>query len=110
MTEYLAYVLIGGGSAWGRSEGKEAAIDLAIKSLKDWNTYYDVSDKEVTVRVVEITGYDEVVWEDNEISGKKPGSFLLPRYGCGAKYGASVSSIRQAGSSSGTSACNWRAF
>ena len=74
MTEYLAYVLIGGGSAWGRSEGKEAAIDLAIKSLKDWNTYYDVSDKEVTVRVVEITGYDEVVWEDNEISGKKPGA------------------------------------
>ena len=72
MTEYLAYVLIGGGSAWGRSESKEAAIDLAIKSLKDWNTHYDVSDKEVTVRVVEITGYDEVVWEYDKISGKKP--------------------------------------
>lgn len=74
MTEYLAYILIGGGSAWGRSENKEAAISFAVKSLKDWQTFYKVEDTDVTVRVVEITGYDEVVWEYDKISGKKPGA------------------------------------
>jgi hypothetical protein len=74
MSDYLAYILIGGGSAWGRSESREAAISFAIKSLKDWNTYYDVSDKEVTVCVIDVSGYDEVVWEYNDVSGKKPGA------------------------------------
>lgn len=71
--EYLAWINVGGGSAWGRSGDKSIAIETAVHSLKDWNRYYEVSNKDVTVRVIDITGYDEVIWEHNDIvNGRKP--------------------------------------
>jgi hypothetical protein len=72
MSDYLAYILIGTGSSWGRSENKETAIEFAIRSLKDWNKFYEVSNKEVTVRVIDVDGYDSVNWEYDDVRGRKP--------------------------------------
>jgi len=60
--DYLAIILIGGGSSWGRSPDKETAISNAIKSLKDWNSLFDVSDIEVTINVTDVQGYSQCSW------------------------------------------------
>ena len=74
MKDFLAWINVGVGSSWGRNEDKEEAIASAIRSLRDWETLYIVADKEVTVRVLEVTGYDDVVWDDSSVDGQKHGS------------------------------------
>ena len=58
--EYFAIILIGVGSAWGRSPDKETAIKRAITSLKDWQVYYKLSAVEVLINVIDIGGYLDV--------------------------------------------------
>lgn len=62
ITDYLAIIPIGGGSSWGRSSDKEEAIANAIRSFKDWDCYFKVANIEVTVNVVDVTGYGECHW------------------------------------------------
>jgi len=58
--DYFAIILIGGGSSWGRAPDKETAIKNAVRSLRDWSVYYDVSNIEVTINVIDVTGYASV--------------------------------------------------
>jgi hypothetical protein len=73
MTEYIAFVLIGAGSTWGRSKDKEEAITEALNQLRGWDQYYDVYDKDVRVNIMDATGYDEVSWDDNGMYGTREG-------------------------------------
>lgn len=71
--DYLAIIPIGGGSSWGRAPDKEAAIKRAIKSLKDWNVYFNLSNVEVTVNVIDVHGYSDCSWgayPDGYVHGK----------------------------------------
>lgn len=72
--DYLAIVLIGGGSSWGRSPDKEKAIENCIRSLRDWDRFYKVSDVDVEINVIDVIGYDEVSWSSNRFHAKKEGS------------------------------------
>jgi hypothetical protein len=69
-TDYLAIIPIGGGSSWGRDPDKETAINHAIRNFKDWEVYYDVSNIEVTINVIDVQGYDECAW------GGYPGGYI----------------------------------
>jgi len=68
--DYLAVVLIGGGSSWGRAPDKEAAIQRAMKALKDWTIYFDLSNTEVEINVIDVAGYSDCNW------GGNPGGWL----------------------------------
>lgn len=77
-TDYLAIIPIGGGSSWGRAPDKDAAIENAIKSLRDWEVYYDVSEIDVTINVIDVQGYTTCSWGGdryiigtNEVTGEK---------------------------------------
>lgn len=64
MSDYLAVIMLPGGSSWGRDADKETAIKKAIKRVRDWRDLYQVSDKEVTVNVTDVEGYDDIHWND----------------------------------------------
>jgi hypothetical protein len=74
--DYLAIIPIGTGSSWGRASSKETAIANALRSLKDWDVYFDVSEIEVTVNVIDVQGYSTVTWDSrgghglNETTGE----------------------------------------
>lgn len=67
--DWLAWIEIGAGSTWGRSDTKSHAIIYAVHGLKDWDKLYDVWDKEVTVHVIEVTGYGDVIWDYEGVHG-----------------------------------------
>ena len=68
--DYLAIIPIGGGSSWGRSPDKDAAVQNAIRSLRDWDSLFDVSGIEITVNVVDVQGYSDCSW------GGHPGGYM----------------------------------
>jgi len=62
MADYLAIIPIGGGSSWGRAADKEVAIQNAIKSLKDWDSLFEVANIDITINVVDVDGYNDCDW------------------------------------------------
>jgi hypothetical protein len=73
MSDYLAFINIGAGSSWGRAPDKEEAITLAIKSLRDWERYYEVHDVDVRINVVSVDDYAQVWWDNEGIFGQRKG-------------------------------------
>lgn len=71
--EWLAWIEIGAGSSWSRQFSKEDAIERTLKLLKDWDRLYDVYDQDVVVHVVEVTGYDDLVWGYEGVHGVREG-------------------------------------
>jgi hypothetical protein len=63
--DYLAVILIGGGSSWGRAPDKEEAIKRAMKALKEWTIYFDLSNIEVGINVIDVAGYSDCRWGSN---------------------------------------------
>lgn len=61
-TDWLAVILIGGGSSFGRDPDKERAIDIAIRNYRDWDHLFIVSDRDVTLNVVDVIGYGNLSW------------------------------------------------
>ena len=72
-TEYLAFILIGAGSTWGRDTDKEKAIASALDQLRGWDQYFDVYDREVRVNVIDVTGFDDLIWDYEGVHGAIPG-------------------------------------
>jgi len=62
MSDYLAIILIGGGSSYGRASDKETAIKNAITSLRDWDHLFVVANIETTINVYDVTGYSDCSW------------------------------------------------
>jgi hypothetical protein len=71
--DYLAVILIGTGSSWGRAPVKEEAVQNAIRNYRDWGVYYKVADTDVIVNVVDVGGFDVVSWDDRGVYGKRDG-------------------------------------
>lgn len=61
-SDWLAVILIGGGSSFGRDANREKAIDLAVRHFRDWDHLFAVADREVKVNVVNVTGYSDLTW------------------------------------------------
>lgn len=71
--EWLAWINIGAGCSWARQPSRKVAINSALQLLKDWDRLYDVYDKEVTVHVVEVTGYGDLIWDYEGVHGVREG-------------------------------------
>ena len=67
--DYLAIILIGAGSSHGRGPTKEEAIKRCLVYLRDWEHLYKVDDVTVTINVIDVTGYDKIVWGVTGIVG-----------------------------------------
>lgn len=68
--DYLAVILIGSGSSWGRSPDKEDAIKRALRAYRDWDSLFDIYDKDVLINVVNVAGYSDCRW------GGYPGGWM----------------------------------
>lgn len=73
MSDYIAFILIGAGSTWGRSPDKEEAITEALNQLRGWDQYFDVYDVDTRVNIIDATGFDEVIWDDDGFYGVPKG-------------------------------------
>lgn len=72
--EWLAWVNVGAGCSWSRYPSKRGAIQAAVRMLRDWEKLYDVWDKEVTVHVIEVTGFADLVWDYEGVHGVPEGA------------------------------------
>ncbi len=65
MKDYLAIVLIGGGSSFGRHSDPDEVVSLATEFLvSDWGHLYKLDGVEVKVNLYDVTGNDQVWWDD----------------------------------------------
>lgn len=63
--DFLAIVLIGAGSSYGRASTEDEAVRLATNCLvSDWSHLYNLIGAEVKVNLYEVTGNDQVWWDD----------------------------------------------
>ena len=70
--DYIAIVLLGGGSSWARNSNPEAAISQVTKHLvNDWSRIFNLSGAEVRVNLWDVTGNDSVHWDDEGMHGDK---------------------------------------
>jgi hypothetical protein len=67
--DYLAVIPIGGGCSWGRGSDKVEAVNNAVRQLRDWETLFVVSNIQVSVNVIEVTGYGECNWGYGPVRG-----------------------------------------
>jgi hypothetical protein len=63
--DYLAVILVGGGSAWGRDPDKETAIKTALRIYKkDWGKVFVIKKgDEVVVNVMDVHPHDEITFD-----------------------------------------------
>lgn len=71
--DWLAFILIGAGSSYGRGPDKEEAIKNAIRSLRDFSSLYKVADVDVVLNVIDVQGYDTVTWAHDGVFGRPEG-------------------------------------
>lgn len=66
--DYLAIILIGAGSSWARGPNKDDVVARVKRGVvADWSSLFKLKGAEATVNVVDVTGYDEVWWDDRGI-------------------------------------------
>jgi len=67
--DYLAVILVGVGSTWGRSPDKEKAIKTALRVYKqDAGSVFVIKKGDpVTVNVVDVAPHDEVWWDNRGV-------------------------------------------
>ena len=63
--DYLAVILVGGGSAWGRAPEKEIAIKNALRSYKrDWGKVFKINKgQSVVINVMDVHPHDEITFD-----------------------------------------------
>ncbi len=55
--DFLAFCPMSGGSSWGYGETPAEAVFNCIVSLKDWTTYFNLSEKEIIVEIFNVAEY-----------------------------------------------------
>ena len=67
--DYLAVILVGVGSCWGRSPNKETAIKTALRVYKqDAGSVYKIrKGDEVIVNVIDVAPHNEVHWTNRGV-------------------------------------------
>ena len=69
-TEYLSFVSIGGGSSWGYGDTPCEAVESMLIALKDWGSYYNLSEVNVYSMIYDVTEYDGWVADHRGLYGK----------------------------------------
>jgi len=68
--DYIAIILIGGGSSWARDPDPERAIARVAKIFKsDWKSLFKLDGVEVRVNLWDVTGNESVHWDDCGMHG-----------------------------------------
>lgn len=66
--DFLAIFLIGCGSSFGRADTAEKAVALCKRSAEqDWKSLFDLDGREVTINVYDVTGYDDLFWDERGV-------------------------------------------
>ena len=63
--DYIAIVLIGGGSSWYRASSEKKALDGVARLVRaDWGKLFRLPKGEIVpATLVDVTGYDDVSWD-----------------------------------------------
>lgn len=75
--DYLAIILIGGGSSYGRADSEDEAVSRAITALYDWSHLYQIDGAEVTVNLYDVTGNDQLWWDDCGVHADREADFPI---------------------------------
>ena len=64
--DYIAIILIGCGSCWGRDKDKETAIKTAVRVYKrDAGSIFKIKKgDQVKINIIDVYPHDEVRWDD----------------------------------------------
>lgn len=66
--DYLAIIRIGSGSSYGRDASIFDAVEHAIRiCILDWSRYYVLENSGIKVQVFDVTGRDELEWDDHGV-------------------------------------------
>ena len=66
--DFLAIMMIGAGSSYARGPDRQDTIDRCAKiAVSDWGSLYDMSGKETTINVVDVTGYEKIWWDSRGV-------------------------------------------
>jgi hypothetical protein len=80
MSDYLAIALIGAGSSYGRDPNKDAAVARCKKIVEqDWAFMFDLHGKTCTINVYDVTGHDDLFWDDRGVHPRTKPETCLPR-------------------------------
>jgi hypothetical protein len=80
MSDYLAIAIIGAGSSYARDPNKEAAIARCKKIVEqDWASMFDLHNKPCKINVYDVTGYDDLFWDDRGVHPSTDPETCLPR-------------------------------
>ena len=78
--DYIAIVLLGGGSSWSRGPDAEKAIERVLWYVKhDWGSIFKMDGVEVRVNVWDVTGNDQVHWNDCGMHGDREADFPITK-------------------------------
>lgn len=62
--EFLAIIMIGMGSSFARGPDRDDTIRRVVSiAFSDWRTLFDLSEKEVSVNVYDVTGRTSIWWD-----------------------------------------------
>lgn len=92
--DFMAFRSIGTGSSWGYGATPAEAVFNLIVSMKDWASYYKLSESENIVPVYNVSQYDGFVadykgvfgsngdgtYSDNPLEPVKWARFTIPKY------------------------------
>lgn len=66
--DYIAIILVGSGSSFARGPDKEDCVARVKKTVvSDWSSLFKLKGSKATVNVVDVTGHDEVWWDDRGV-------------------------------------------
>lgn len=66
--DFLAIIVVGAGSSYARGPDRTDCIERVKRTVvSDWKTLFDLAGKEVTVNVVDVTGYDDLWWDSRGV-------------------------------------------
>lgn len=86
--DYIAIILIGGGSSWFRAPTKQAALKGVARLVRaDWGKLFKLTKGEIVpATLVDVTGHDDVSWDahgvwsdDGETRTRIPADRILRR-------------------------------
>lgn len=66
--DFLVVALIGAGSSYARGPDLEDCVSRVAKIFaSDWGSMFDIAGKEVTVACYEVTGHDNLYWDNRGV-------------------------------------------
>jgi hypothetical protein len=78
--EFLAILLVGAGSSHARGPDLEDTIKRCGRiAVSDWSSLFDLGGKEAQINVYDVTGQDDLFWDERGVHPKSDPSVSLDR-------------------------------